>query len=681
MRTPGALAAVLLTITLQAAVRVEFDPRLPTVGPFPTDFLTTPDETRSTGLRVAMPLPDCAALPSDCAEIALINQLDGFNVNARLTVKFSGPVDPDTLRDGIFFVWLDATHTRRFLIEPPGAVTPVNEVVYDPANNTAHAKPDQMLESGRRYLIVVTDAVRDAMGAGVEPEPGFEDCVNGKLPANYCTALSAAVTRARPLFPGRRIAGASLYTTMAAIDWFTRAAQTAAATPPRFQPRTEGAIVSLRDAIAISLRQQAGVDGAIEENVLPATPALIAQLGVDRMAFGSFESPRLGGGDTERIYFHVFLPNTARPPQGYPVLLAGHGLGDSRFGMPTVMAVATAQGYAVVAMNAVGHGFGPLSNVEFTLADGSQLRIATPGRGVDANGDGKIEASEGCTVSSSGTALALRDCILQTVVDYRQLLNTIAAGVDFDGDGRAELRGTDIHFIGQSLGGWYGSLVTALMPEVTAAVLNAAPGNQLMTLRLGPDFRRTLASVMGSRQPSLLNLGAGFDEQMPLRYEAVKLRTTPGAAAIQDFLERLEWLSASAEPAVYGPHFKQATLGANPLKRVLIQMASGDRTVVNPSTSALARAANLRERTVVYRHDLARQAVPSLPDNPHAFLIPLGTLQQQVIGLSALQQVIEFLASGRDEVPDANGLVRPVFRRDLFEVPDFLPESLHFGTP
>ncbi|MEZ5403120.1 MAG: Ig-like domain-containing protein [Bryobacteraceae bacterium] len=669
-----------LVALLPAATRVEFDPRLPEVGPFPTDFLTIPDQTRPTGLRPNLPMPDCAAQPSDCSEIATINQLDGFNPNARLTVKFSAPIRTQTLREAIYYVWLDAVSPRAFALRPAGALTPINEVIYDPATHTAYAKPDEMLEQARRYLIVVTDAVQDASGAPVEPDPGFDACIERRLTAAYCTDLADAVVRARPLLAGRRIAGASLFTTLDPFAWFNRMEALAPLAPPRFQPRAEGAIASLRGVTGIALRQHTGGND-FQETALPVSAGLIAAAGLDRVAFGSFESPVLGSTATARVYFHAFLPATPPPDGGYPVLLAGHGLGDSRFGMPTVAGTASVQGYAVVAFSAFGHGYGPLSSLVLSRGDAPATVIAAPGRGLDLDGDGRIGATEGCLVAAPGAPIVFRDCIRQTAVDYRWFLNALAAGVDFDGDGRADLRSTGVHYLGQSLGGAYGSLVTALMPEVTAAVLNVPPGNQTMTLRLGPAFRNSVGMILlGARQPSLLNNGDEYEEDMPLRYEEVKLRTTPGAAAIQDLFERAEWINASAEAAVYAPHFKQATLGSNPVKRVLIQMAFGDRTVVNPSTSALVRAANLRERTVLYRHDLARAVAPSLDPNPHTFLIPLGSLEQQIIGLSALQQAIEYLLSERDEVPDANGLTAPAFRRTLFEIPEFLPETTNL-TP
>src|SRR5262249_14937103 len=91
---------------LTGEVLVQFEPSNPEIGPFPTDFLTVSDSTQLTGRRINLPLPSCDAQPSLCTQLAFINQLDGFSVQPRLRVRFSGPVDTSTLRNGIFFVAL-----------------------------------------------------------------------------------------------------------------------------------------------------------------------------------------------------------------------------------------------------------------------------------------------------------------------------------------------------------------------------------------------------------------------------------------------------------------------------------------------------------------------------------------------------------------------------------------------
>jgi len=71
----------------------------PSVAIFPSDVLAVPDVNQATGKRVNMPMPDCTAFPSDCNELALINQLDGFDLDPNITLLFDGPIDVNRVTD------------------------------------------------------------------------------------------------------------------------------------------------------------------------------------------------------------------------------------------------------------------------------------------------------------------------------------------------------------------------------------------------------------------------------------------------------------------------------------------------------------------------------------------------------------------------------------------------------
>src|SRR5436190_15190051 len=63
--------------------------------PFPSNLYTVPDATQLTGVRVNLPAPD-ASHPSDAADVAVLNQLDGFNIQPRISIPFSGPIAVDS---------------------------------------------------------------------------------------------------------------------------------------------------------------------------------------------------------------------------------------------------------------------------------------------------------------------------------------------------------------------------------------------------------------------------------------------------------------------------------------------------------------------------------------------------------------------------------------------------------
>jgi hypothetical protein len=106
------LAASLLSLSPlpAAAVQARFDLATPNGGPFPSDRFTAADPTHNTGLRVSLPHPDCATRPPDCADIDVINTLDGFNLQPRLSIPFDGPIDVATATsDALFLVSLGDT--------------------------------------------------------------------------------------------------------------------------------------------------------------------------------------------------------------------------------------------------------------------------------------------------------------------------------------------------------------------------------------------------------------------------------------------------------------------------------------------------------------------------------------------------------------------------------------------
>ncbi len=677
----------LLTMCTLAAwganTKVAFDPTDPATGPFPTDYLTTPDDRQRTGRRVNYPLPDCASRSSDCAEIALLNQFDGFNQNARLTLRFTAAIDPETLRDNVFIAWLDPA-PGRVPVYPAGKLTPVNELVYDPATHTGFVKPDEILEGGRSYLIVVTSGVRDLQGDSVETHEGYEACLAERIGGDYCRRLRTAVDRIAPLLGSRRIAGASIFTTLTSTSFLEEARRIVQLTPTAFR-RTSPALTA-SNIDGITFRKQVRTSGnRFADEVLPIQPGQLTQTG--RIAFFAYRSPRFlndagviapspsaepiaAPAANEEIHGHVWLPATPAPAGGYPVLLAGHGLGDSRLGMPTAIA-ATAMGYAVVAISAVGHGSGPDSSYRFTRS-GSTTEVPGPGRGVDTDNSGTIDPFEGCVVLAPGAPIIIRDCIRQTAIDYMQLVHAIREGIDLDGDGQRDLNPQTIHYLGQSLGGMYGTLLMAVEPEVSAAVLNVPPGSGTETGRLGTSATLQFVSLvaLGFRQPVLLNRGLGFVDQMPLRRQPVSILNVAGARDLQDFWERTEWLENPGAPQSYARHLRTATLPGIGAKRILFQMAIGDQVAANPSTSRLIRAANLREQTSLYRYDLVRNLIPGVAADPHSFLIPQGPPATQAAGLAAIAQALTFLASGREFVPENNALVAPFFEgRTIFENP------------
>jgi hypothetical protein len=83
--------------TLLSAVHPIFDLAAPATSPFPSDRFTVADTSQNTGRRVNLPLPDLITHPSDYQDTQVLNELDGFNMQPRLSIPFDGPIDVNTV--------------------------------------------------------------------------------------------------------------------------------------------------------------------------------------------------------------------------------------------------------------------------------------------------------------------------------------------------------------------------------------------------------------------------------------------------------------------------------------------------------------------------------------------------------------------------------------------------------
>src|SRR6185436_14105748 len=190
------------------------------------------------------------------------------------------------------------------------------------------------------------------------------------------------------------------------------------------------------------------------------------------------------------------------PPDGWPLAVFGHGYGGEMLSSALLMAGGLARhGIATVAISVVGHGGGPESQLLVSQSDGRSHVIRVPGRGVDLDGDGRIESTEGLSPLPNGplAALGLRDGLRQQVVDLMALVRAVGSGLDVDGDGVPDTGQGYLAYAGHSLGGIYGTLFLAVEPRVRVGAL-VVPGGPLPEIaRLSPVFRPLLKDALGRR--------------------------------------------------------------------------------------------------------------------------------------------------------------------------------------
>src|SRR5713101_7889350 len=152
--------------TLLTAVHPLFDLAALTTSPFPSDRWTVADSTQNTGRRVNLPLPDLITHPSDYEDTQVLNTLDGFNMQPRLSIPFDGPIDVNTVNSqDVFLVSMGNTLDSH---DHGGQVVGINQVVWDPATNILHVESNDLLDQHTRYALIVTNGVHDAVGHPVE---------------------------------------------------------------------------------------------------------------------------------------------------------------------------------------------------------------------------------------------------------------------------------------------------------------------------------------------------------------------------------------------------------------------------------------------------------------------------------------------------------------------------------
>ena len=700
---------------------------------FPSDLFTKAGPT-GTGLQVQLPADenDCRERgKAVCGYSSILSGLDGFSVNPRISVCFSGPVDTSTLGNGISFVPVG---------KPAAVPIGINQTIVDPVNNCMYAKPERVLEQQTRYLLLVRNSVKDSNNGAIAADPRFRACLVSGQP--YCQSLNSALNGVA----GRdSVVAGSVFTTLSATAWLEGAYKYVDRTQP-------GLVLPAGFPWIFSTSQLRSITWNPENSALGPQdiPIKTALADVGKVAFGLYLSPNfvnttgeaLGAITTSPdrpvavpqflggltfgyipVSFHVFLPKTPAPSGGYPVVIYGHGLGDSQFGAPTYMASTLARsGYATVAIEISGHGYGPGSTVALKDRFGFTYKMLTPGRGVQLAPGQPIGQSDGCIAPGP---IAVRDCGRQTAVDLFALIKTIQRtnGLNLGLNPRA------ISYVGQSFGSIYGTLMQAVAPEVKMSILNAGGGPFVDIARLAVNGRPLGVQYLCAL--GLLNVDASpgnpsacsnpdgfnsvhaqpqdyfhdeFNDNYVYRDRPVVTDPQPGSLEIQAAFEAAEWLGMLGDVLSYAPHLKDAPLPGVPAKASLMQVSDGDLEVPNPTNTAFVRAAGAQNSSIRFRFLEALNPPPVYPalqgvmdpaipypfpilphrilSNPTILSTSFPDVLETPLALAEQLTAVEYFNNGGSAVPDSNVYLNlqpnPYFGRDLFEKSANLPPGLNF---
>jgi hypothetical protein len=653
---------------------------------FPSDRFTVADPAQATGLRVDLPVPTCTeATRSICEALEILNTADGFDLQPRFFVPFSGDIDVATVTAETVYV------------EGPDGRVGLQELTFDPGLDVLAARTREQLPEQTRHVLVITRSVRGADGQPLVAEV--------RVPFTTMSATTELARLRAALDDG------SAYT---AAGIASRQASFVQPNPGDVFP-VEGEVTTVFPPTATELitRNDQRTTSTDPETFTSATVPNLALAGVGCYAFGSYESPQYARADSTivptpttrtppvqgkaRTGFALIVPAGVPPAGGWPVAVYGPGFTRSYFDLFVTADLNAAAGIATIATNPLGHGYGPASTITVQGLP-SATTFLSYGRGKDLTGDGEIEAAEGSQPAiavdrdpgpgdegtdgevtgepSPNQVHGLRGGLIQTVVDNMALVRAVEAGMTVPDcplgagtpSGAAPLSQDVTRYYGLSFGGIYGTMLMGTDPSLSQGLLNVGGGPIVDIARLS-GFRDLLAATLRTSKPSLVNGGPGlegFTESWPLPHDPPITDPVEGAIRIQRYLADATWYGRPGGPEPYAPLLRLRPSGEP--KSVLYQVAFGDATVPNVTSGNIVRAGDLFDVTTYYRND----RTPTAGRNPHGFLADPTVFGRQMAQL----QLTAFLETGQIVDPDGPGNVfeTPIANEDNLQ-------CLHYPHP
>jgi hypothetical protein len=664
---------------------------------FPSDTFTVRDTRQITGRRVHLRLgvdyPDvggrirraCTSRTySICDGLREMNTVDGFDLQPRVAVPFTGSVRLASVNDKNLYI---ATPKGKF-------ASGLRQLTFDPRTHILAGIADKFLKEGKRYTIHVKSGIRDAKGKHVKA----------------CGARGCAVTFTTRTASGELVRIRKALDAMAAPKLtFTQGGTDDVFRAATVSPSVAGPLNGMIRTDQVKADPKAA--GAFSSSPVPN---LIAPGAAGYFAFGSFLSPRYqfasAGGHqdsvtgrtdgeippvpskrtpqplgTDRLGAVVVTPDPTQFPPPWPAAVYGPGFTRSHYDIFVSADYNASRGILTVATDPAGHAYGSESTTTVT-SNGVATTFKSYGRGRDLDGDGKIGTGLNDGVGPTGhvqrgggidTELpthkpldGLRSGLIQSVVDNMELGRALKGGLDIPGVGTHLVDPTKIMYYGISFGGIYGTMLMGTDPLFHRGLLNV-PGGPIADIARLSGFRGDLAAQLKRSRPSFLNGGPGlngFTEDLPLRNEPPETIKHPGAAALQELLSQSDWYDRSGSPETFAPRLRLRPdpAWAKAPKELAFQTAYGDGTVPNPTAATLYRAGALFDRVVYYRND----KTPTYASDPHGWLAD-PTLAGRSSGQ---QQLTDFLSTGQLSNPN------PAFLEVTIADPNNL-ECLHYPDP
>ncbi len=534
-----------------AVLEAQFDPANG-VLPFPNNLLLSGSED----LTLNPPVED----PTDFGDPSVaLSALDGFSTVAPWSFSFDRPIDPDTVVAGSSVRLFEVQFAfGTVTVESINSeLTPGVDYIAQAVSPTSVAiVPTQPLQEMTGYMAVVTNGITDQQGNAATPSQTYfltkstDPLVD---PAGVSTEPLLDNASAGALEPIRQLVNAQ--ETAAAGEGIDRddivlsfTATTQAVTP------VLSAMRSAAEPTSSQIAQVCAAPGAClsTADVLPAGASpgvadlyvgvvdLPYYLGVPSQtnptapltdfwtaAPGAYVPPFDGLGlnptstnvtvanpfpvktADQKAPMLVTVPNASsgqvKPAAGWPVVIFQHGITGNRTQALALADAMAAIGYAVVSIDKPLHGLTDVTSplyVENTgfgaIASERTFDLDLQNNETGASGPDGIIDDSGAWFVNLGSLLTARDNLRQSQVDLSTLALNIP-NMDIDGDGVSDFDGSNINFVGLSLGAMNGVPFLAVESTVNNAVLSVPGGGIAQLLSnsdsFGPVVRAGLSAA------------------------------------------------------------------------------------------------------------------------------------------------------------------------------------------
>ncbi len=653
--------------------------------PFPSDFLLDPNRPvpGQEGRFFVRNIPSLGAAAPGLAT------LDGFSTTSLMLVPLSGPVLADTITRDNVRVWeLAATGPQplvdvgggaspAYLTQPPNLVVTQQGVRVSTAIGLQPAIPVVQgttvlanlppLKEKARYLVVVTDGVRDVQTAPLTRstlgkilfELDGDLYVNGQSTVPGISAgdarglqgLRSAVQLVAPgyVLDGKQVVMAYTMSTQSVSDVSTgfsalpysaeaAAGQAVFTVSSVADLDPKGAPYNLPADRFTSVARFVSANVATLDVLDATTGALnpaVASWGAAEFAANRKEIPALIAVPRPE---NVAAPCGATPPLSAlkcaPLVVFHHGINGGRTQMLAVADALAARGLVVAAIDAPFHGDRAYcqSNAD---CDGGTCTLDAANQkapGVCTGGNGLLYDPASLTTAASGNYFVsenffrTRDAIRQDVLDQSALVLAVArppAGVPQQSENPLQaalgqsgigIRPDQVYFAGHSLGAMMGASIVATNPRFSRAAFSSSGGTLVDVYTNSPAYREPVGALFASLIPGFtfdkVTAGnAAFDPAIAARYAQT--------------LIVLKWILDPAEPLNYAAEVASNDLANAALVTALTpalapastvthgQMVENDQTVLNPFSALFYANASIppaiftsADYPATERHDL-----------------------------------------------------------------------------